>query len=229
MRVGPKRVTTLALALILGAAAHAAPTLYFDRTSFLADGRTGVVTQEGFDTFALGTDLTGTTLGLAQLQAPGSTPLEVILGATGVRFPMSPSSGPHVLSPGGSSTTLEDDDLRIVFGTPVRAAGLDVVYDAPDGLSFVGVTFRDAGGNVLASNSFIPAPGGAPGYQFAGLVDDTASIASIAFDEFDPTADDDHVAYDTLTYAAVPVPEPVAFGPLAMGLGALLLRRCRKR
>src|SRR5687768_8076098 len=111
------RLTTATLILtpLLGglAAGPVAAQVFTDKPTFLADPRVGGTTTVDFDGLAPGTDLTGATVGNATLLAPGTGPLVVIAGATGVRFPMSPSSGANVLSPGGTDTSLEDDDLRI--------------------------------------------------------------------------------------------------------------------
>jgi hypothetical protein len=224
-----KRFPTFSLCLLAAAALGRAQTLYYDRASFLGDGRianaaTGNVT---FDSYAAGADLTGATISGVAFNAPGSSPLTVIAGSTGVRNAMTPSTGLNVLSPGGSNAGLEDDDLSVTFSTPVQAAGMDVVFDAPDGASFVRAYFYDAGSNLLAaSNGDIPAPNGPPGYQFVGLVADTALIARIVFDEWDGSAPDDNVAYDSLVFTT-PIPEPGAYAALAglIAFGAILVRR----
>jgi hypothetical protein len=214
------------LVAVVGSLSSPAQTLYFDRTSFMTDSRVSGTTTVNFDSQAVGTDLTGQTLSGATFTPNSASPLLVISGATGVRFPMSPSSGLNLLSPGGSNTSLEDDGLIITFGIPTQAAGLDVVFDVPDGASFVGVSFFDASNTLIASNSFIPAPSGAPGYQFVGLVADTAIIKRIVFTEFDPTAPDDHVGYDTLTFMAIPEPSAVALLLLgAVGVAVFHWRR----
>jgi hypothetical protein len=120
---------------------------------------------------------------------------------------MSTSTAPNVLSPGGSSTSLENDDLELTFATPVKSAGLDVVFDVPDGQSFLGVTFFDTSNIAIASNSFIPAPIGFPGFQFVGLVTDSPIIKRVVFNDFDPSPNDDHVAYDSVVFSTV-IPEP---------------------
>jgi hypothetical protein len=217
----PMKARLLCAVFVAVAASLSSPaqTLYYDRTSFMNDNRVSGTTTVNFDSQAPGTDLTGQTLSGATFTPNSASPLLVISGSTGVRFPMSPSSGLNLLSPGGSDTSLEDDGLIITFGVPTRAAGIDVVLDVPDGASFVGVSFFDASNALIASNSFIPAPSGAPGYQFVGLVADTAIIKKIVFTEFDGTASDDHVAYDTLTFMAIPEPSTIALFTLgAIGL-----------
>jgi hypothetical protein len=202
--------------------------LYYDRAVFLGDPGVGATSAINFDSDATGTDLTGKTVSGVTFQAPGSSPLLVIAGSAGVRNSMSPSSGLNVLSPGGSNTALENDDLELVFAAPVQAAGLDVVYDAPDGASFVGVTFYDATGAVLASNGFLPAPIGAPGYQFVGFVSASANIKRIVFDEFDGSPPDDHVAYDSVVFSPA-VPEPGTYALMFAGLGWVGFIACRRQ
>ncbi len=216
----------LVSAVVAFGAGHALAggNLYFDRGQFNADANTGATLTEDFDGYASLTDLTNQTLSGMTLTGPdANTPLIVIEGATGVRFPMSPSSGKNVLSPGGSNPGIENDDLTVTFATPVQAFGLDVVFDVPDGASFVSVVFRDVTGAIIASNGFIPCPNGAPGYQFVGYVADSAVIASVTFDEFDGSANDDNVAYDTLT---VSVPAPGAL--TLVGIGGLIVGRRRR-
>jgi len=215
---------SLASVVVVAFAGHAvAGGMYFDRAAFNADPNTGATVIEDFDSDTPLTDLTNQTRSGMTLTSPSGSPLTVIQASEGVRFPMNASSGKNVLSPGGSDKGSQNDDLTIMFTAPVQAFGLDVVFDVPDGLSFVSVTFRDVTGAVLASNGFIPAPIGLPGYTFVGFVSDSANIASVTFDEFDDSADDDNVAYDTLT---VSVPTPGSLALLAMG-GLVMARRKR--
>lgn len=215
---------SLAIGVVIAFAGQAcADTMYFDRLAFNADPNTGATVVEDFDGDAPLTDLTNQTRSGMMLTSPSGSPLTVIQAGSGVRFPMNASSGANVLSPGGSDKSMQDDDFTILFTTSVQAFGLDVVFDVPDGLSFVSVTFRDAAGAVIASNGFIPCPAGLPGYMFVGYVSDSANIASVTFDEFDDSPDDDHVAYDTLT---VSVPTPGSLALIAMG-GLVMARRKR--
>lgn len=222
------RFTTVAAGLAaLGVLAPAgAQSLYYDRTTFLADSSVGATTGISFDSSAPGTDLSGATISGATFTSPAASPLLVISGATGVRFPMSPSSGLNLLSPGGSNPALEDDGLVITFAVPTNAAGLDVIFDAPDGASYVSVSFYGAGDVLLAQNTFIPAPVGAPGYQFVGLVMTTSQITKIVLSEFDPTSPDDHVGYDSIVFAAA-IPEPGAWALMLAGAPALFWARRR--
>lgn len=206
-----------------------AASLYFDRAAFMADAAVTATAAIDFDALAAGTDLTGQWIAGVAFNAPGTSPLEVMVASTGVRYGMSASSGLNVLSPGGRDAGLQNDDLELVFATPVRAAGLDVVFDAPDGASFVGVAFYDELGNVITSYGFIPAPNGAPGYQFVGAVSSTANIKRVVFDEYDDSAWDDHVAYDSVVFTAPAVPEPSTYALLALGIAGLSMAARRRR
>jgi hypothetical protein len=184
-----------------------AQTLYYDRASFLGDAAITTTSSINFDDLLTGRDLTNATIDGVTFQAPGTSPLLVTEGS--IRFVLSPSTPPKVLSPGGNDPSAQNDDLMLVFDNPVRAAGLDVVYDVPDGLSFVSVTFMDKDGHTLASNGFIPSPSGAPGYGLVGCVSTTGNIKRILFNEFDGSAPDDNVAYDSIVLSpgVTPVPE----------------------
>lgn len=207
--------------LVLAAGANA--TLYFDRATFLTDPLATGLVNEDFEGFALGTDLQGAQVGNAKLGAPGVQTL--LVQDTGVRFAPNPSSGKNMISPGGIDKSQEDDDLTITFLNPVDAAGIDICFDAPDGASFVSVTFVDVNGAAVESNGFIPCPNGAPGYQFVGATSAT-QIKLILIDEYDGSPDDDHVMYDSLVYSSVP--EPATMALLGLPLLAYLKRRTAK-
>ncbi|MCC6969955.1 MAG: hypothetical protein IT434_07000 [Phycisphaerales bacterium] len=209
-------------AVIVAAPCLAANTFYTDRSLFNVDARIGSLSEITFDSpDLLGQDLFGETLFGATLTSPNK--LLVINAATGVRFPMSASSGEQILSPGGHDTSIENDDLMITFDTARQSAGLDVVFDVSDGLSYVSVTFYDVTGHAIASSGVIPAPTGAPGYQFVGLVSDGPAIAAIVIDESDGTPNDDHIGYDTITFSKIPAPGTLAL----LGLAGLVSRRRR--
>lgn len=176
---------------------------FSSRADFMNDPRVGETRTEGFDDLAVGTDLVGDTLSNASFDAPGSVPLQIIEASTGVRNPMSASTGDKVLSPGGSDVGAQEDDLEITFETSVQAAGIDVVFDDADGIANTSVTFYDESDTELGMFNVI-APSGAPGFGFAGYVSDEANIKRMVIDEGDGSAPDDHVAYDSLTYEVTP-------------------------
>lgn len=217
-----RHLFALGCAIIVATPALAIDIMYFDRPSFLADPRIGATEEMLFDDPGqLDANFNGANILGATLTSPDT--LIVIDATTGVRFPMTTSSGTQLLSPGGQSAASQNDDLMITFDTPRQSFGLDVVFDAPDGASFVAVTFYDVTGHVISENSFIPCPAGAPGYQFVGLVSDGPAIAGILFNEFDDTAGDDNVGYDSLIFSAIPAPGTLAL----LGLSALASRRRR--
>lgn len=221
------RTITLTSLLISVTTSSFAQTFYTDRASFNADPAVTNPTTIDFDSYATGTDLNGATIGLATLSNEnGVTPLEVIAGATGVRNPMSPSSGANVLSPGGSDPDLDTDELRVTFSQGVQAVGLDVVFDVPDGFSFTQFRVFDLNGDELLNQTPIPSPNGAPGYQFVGYVSSSANIGSILVRDYDNSAPDDNIAFDSITYS--PVPEPATMTLIGLGAAALAARKRRK-
>ena len=225
------KAVALAAFVFLAASVVWAQTVYYDRTLFMADGAVagGGTTDITFDSYAEGTDLTGQTVSGVTFAAPGSGPLTVLLGTTGVRYALSPSSGLSLLSPGGSNASLENDDLTITFAVPVRGAGLDVVFDVPDGGSLVNLSFYDPLDVLIAQIFPIPAPNGSPGYQFVGLVSTSANIKRIVFDEYDASPNDENVGYDSLVFTAIPEPAGTAGVVAAFVLGAVLVRRQRRK
>ena len=206
---------------------HAQFSLYYEQNSFLGDGRVSDANTLTFDSFGVGADLTAAGIGGLTLNAPGSGPLRVIDASVGIRGPLLPRSANTVLSPGGSNASLENDDLEILFASPVFYFGLDVVFDVPDA-SFTSVIFYDISGNVLGQNSFIPDPAFARDYQFVGGVSDSANIARVSFDEFDGSAPDDNIAYDNFLGPMVVVPEPGTLALFGIGLAGLLTAARRR-
>jgi len=177
-----------------------------------------------FDSIPAATDISNTTIGGITFTRTGA-PLMVVRGidtytpssfinlidpATNKLFP---TSGAMVLSPGGLELApgynpdLENDDLTLVFGMPVSAVGLDVLFQSYDLSSFVAVTIYDPQGIILYSAGSLPTnsiPPGAPGDStFFGYVSTTANIAKIVFDDSDGNADnpDSNVGFDTIRIA----------------------------
>lgn len=204
---------------VVGGNALGAEALYYDRDSFLTDARIGATSEIRFDDPGMmDADVNFTTILGARLTAMDS--LMVIDASTGVRFPMSTSTGTQLISPGGVNTASQNDDLMITFATPRQAFGLDVVFDAPDGLSQMSVTFYDTAGHVIAENDLIPSPVGAPGFQFVGLVSDGPAIGAIFFNDYDDTPSDENIAYDSMIFS---VPAPGSVGLL--GLASVVASR----
>ncbi|NUM36207.1 MAG: PEP-CTERM sorting domain-containing protein [Candidatus Brocadiae bacterium] len=202
----------------------AAPVAYTNKASFLSNVSVVSPQSINFDSYDAGTILTNQTISGITFRSPGSIPLQVINASSGVRNPMVSSSGTKILSPGGSNLTQEEDDLELIFANPLRAFGMDVIFDTPDGASFVSASFYDASNNLIHQiGPHIPAPTG--GITFVGLVADSVLISRVVIDDFDPSAPDDHIAYDSLVFC--PVPEPTSFLLLCLAsLGmALILKR----
>jgi len=197
---------------------YAAPVAYTNRASFLS-----AVTSPysiNFDDLAAGTVITNQTIMGITFKSPGSIPLEVINASTGVRYAMTTSTGTRLLSPGGSNTSLEEDDLELIFATPMQAFGMDIVFDMPDTASYVSASFYDASNNLIHQiGPHIPAPTG--GMTFVGLITDTVMIKRVVIDDFDPSLPDDHIAYDSLLFS--PVPEPVSMILMLSGMISLYL------
>jgi len=204
-----------------------------------------------FDSILTGTDLAGDSeSGIAFENLLGGTTLEVVnAGATftALGFDSGDSdnrlfatSGVNVLSPGGAALVPgpaagESDGMRLVFDAPVRAFGLDILFQSLDGFSFFGFTVFDAADNVLASNGFIPIPAlpngpdgtsasSAGGSIFLGFVSDSSNIARIDFNEGDDNAanPDANVGYDSFRFHTAQVPEPSSLVFLALALAGMV-------
>ncbi|MEZ4355739.1 MAG: thrombospondin type 3 repeat-containing protein [Myxococcota bacterium] len=159
----------------------------------------------GFAGLSNGQRIAQVTLGSLSLTAdvdlawtPG-----VPLGLPGTMLVADPTlSGDPALWPGGSGTgsnARRDDDLRIGFDRPARAAGLRILENVIQSGELV--LFRDAQGGVIASASL---PGGivAPGADgFIGYItqDGDPPIASIRIDE--QIAGTDDIGVDEILYA----------------------------
>lgn len=166
-----------------------------------------------FDAIAAGTDITGQTLSgitfqLGNVPAP-SAPLIVVRGADtytteGYRgiitgnLPYNkliPTSGEHVLSPGGvelrpgQNHPYENDDLQIIFEAPVSAVGFDLLLQSQDCCSYADIKVYDAAGTQLYSAgipTFGYGGGGEPGGDvFIGFVSASKNIARIVINDFD--------------------------------------------
>jgi hypothetical protein len=181
-----------------------------------------------FDHLAPGTNVTNKTLGgaeslLGNMPAP-SAQLRVVKGRstyTPNGFVPAPSnrgqykllatSGVNVLSPGGRrlapgpAPRIENDDLRLVFASPVPAVGFDVLFQSFDGYSYVAVKVLSDTGSLLYSNSMIPGgtgSGGPGGAEFVGFVSQEANIGQVVVNESDNNNinPDSNIGYDTFRF-----------------------------
>ena len=209
--------------LIFCSVSSAATFYYNSRSSFMSNSYLDTTDNINFDDISAGTDLTNDNLQGVTFQSPSAIPLTVIDATTGVRYSMSASSGSNLLSPGGSNTSQENDDLKLVFDDPVKAAGFDVVFDRPDQASYVSVSFYDINDTLIYySGDHIVAP--TNGYTFVGLVSDSVIIKSIVVNEWDGSADDDHVAYDSFVFSQA-VPEPATITLLLLCMAGLFCKK----
>ena len=189
--------------LIFSQLSFADSTVYYDKTKFYSEIGENPINSINFEDIPVGTNINNQLISGIKFKSANNVPLEIILAANGVRYPMNSSSGKQVLSPGGSNESLENDDLELLFEKPIQLFGLDVVFDHPDGASYVNIKFFDANNNLIKSTyRHIPSPKGKPGYQFVGLISDIPNISKVYIDDFDPTSPDDHIAYDSFIFSS---------------------------
>ncbi len=212
-----------------------------------------------FDSIAAGTNISGSTILGVTFTSPPANPLEVVTAVSTFTPPgfappgdsdnrLFATSGANVLSPGGPALVPgfgtgmdlpveQNDDLTLIFASPLRSFGLDLLFQSLDGASFVGYTIFDSGNVILASDGFIPipanpngpdptSPSAAGGGIFLGFVSDSANIARIEFVEFDENNGnpDANIGYDTFRFD---VPEPGTL--MLVGLGLIGFAATRRR
>ncbi|MEZ4334130.1 MAG: thrombospondin type 3 repeat-containing protein [Myxococcota bacterium] len=114
-----------------------------------------------------------------------------------------PAAGDPALHPGGASTgsgARGDDDVRVAFDVPMRAAGLRILGN----VSVAGevVRFLDAANQVVASVTMpgLPSPPGASGFVGYLIQPGDAPIRAIVVDE--SAVDLDDIAVDEIVYAS---------------------------
>ncbi len=185
-----------------------------------------------FDGITPGTDITGSTIAGVQFLGPNA-PLQVVRGAdtftpggfSGTPNPSTnrllPTSGQNVLSPGGTmlgpgpNTSIEDDDLTLVFSNPLAAFGFDHLSQSADGFSFTGVQVFNLSNSLLFSGTINISNfggGGAPGgADFWGVVATGSDlIGRIIINEQDgnSTFPDSNIGFDSFRFAGQVIPEP---------------------
>ena len=154
-----------------------------------------------------------------------------------------PTSGSNVLSPGGATLSpgpalSQKDSIELLFSSPIRAFGLDILFQSLDNNS--GATFQVRSGSTLLKAGTIStccAGGGAPGgSSFLGFYADTPADAFSAIRIIDGDGNaqfpDANLGYDTLRFVpfvisppdptpAPGVPEPSTWISLTLGLAAM--------
>jgi hypothetical protein len=179
-----------------------------------------------FDDIAVGANITGRTVsGITFLAAAtNQSPLIVVRGDTtytpsgfiGAPFlstnKLYPTSGTNILSPGGNilspgrNDLVENDDLEIIFTTPVSAFGFDHISQSADGFSFTRITVFNQFGTPIYAGA-IPISnfgnGGPSRSDFWGAVTTGQDrIKHIIIDEFDDNNafPDCNIGFDTFRY-----------------------------
>ncbi|MBS0197761.1 MAG: hypothetical protein JSR77_13485 [Planctomycetes bacterium] len=212
-------------------AAHATTTVYArNLPGFLAAAPDSFVAVN-FDSVPAGTNIADQMLGgIVFLQTGGAAPIVVNAadtvtpaGFAGAPHPetnkLIATTGDRVLSPGGvvlgpgPNPQIEDDDLTLLFSTPVKAFGFDHISQSADGAGFTSIVVRTSSGAVLYSGS-IPISnlggGGAPaGVDFWGIVSSDFNIARVDINEGDSNDQypDSNIGFDTLRIVtAAPCP-----------------------
>lgn len=183
-----------------------------------------------FEEIAPGTNINGLTINGATFKSIINS-LNVVSAVdtfTPVGFDNAPNpetntlpatTGVNILSPGGVKLVpgpdpREIDDLQISFAAPIRAFGIDLLFQSLDSSSYIDVRLLRGGVEIAVVQVFTPSlPGGSPaGSHFIGFV----SVASdtdfdtIQFRESDNDENfpDANIGYDTL-YFAQPIPEGI--------------------
>lgn len=237
--------------ILLTAPAHAQVTVFAQNLAGFNAAAGNPPVSLNFDSIAPGTNITGQTINGITLLGPGAplivvegnntiTPSGEFGGAGGALNKLFPTSGANVLSPGGltlgagPNSAVEDDDLTIVFTSPVSAFGFDHLSQSADGISLTNIQVFSTTDTLLFSGT-VPiqgsGAGAAGGSDFWGIVSIQADIARIVIDETDGDASnpDANIGYDTFRYVAPAVssaaPEPTTSALLLVGLLPLLRRR----
>lgn len=236
--------------LLLGSVAldaKARVVVFDDLSTFNAQaGSPGFILD--FEGISPGTDIKGTSISGVTFGSPDgnsllvvdqtSTPSGVFSNVLDVNTnTLPPTSGNHVLSPGGSSlgTGAEgQDSLDLIFAAPLGSFGLDILFQSLDNNPNVSFDVFDASSNLTASGelSSTGVNGGPGGSVFFGLISDDTNtdIARIILTDNDNNAifPDNNIGYDTLRSARV-VPIPSALPLLASAVGLLgWLGYCRR-
>ena len=184
-----------------------------------------------FDNFSQGTNINGMDIADIQfLSSATGAPLIVVRGDTTSTPPeftnaafattnrLYPTSGRRVLSPGGETLApgpnnpIEKDDLELVFSSPVRAFGFDLLFQSVDGSSFTTIKVYNQSDELLFSETIsMPNLGGvgsSPGAAefWGGMTVGPDLITRIVIEEFDDDNrnPDSNIGFDTFRYFFAP-------------------------
>ena len=130
---------------------------------------------------------------------------------------LSATTGTMILSPGGVELVpgpdpREIDDLQISFAAPIKAFGIDILFQSLDSSSYINVRLLRGDVEIAVVQVFTPnLPGGSPaGSHFIGFISvvSETDFDTIQFRESDSDANypDANIGYDTL-YFAQAIPE----------------------
>lgn len=225
-RSSPTSILAILSAMASASGASAAVTVFAQNLAGFnaAAGNPPVVMD--FDGIPANTDITGQTLAGITFMGPAA-PLIVVVGNdtftpggfSGAPNPQSnklfPTSGQHVLSPGGlelapGPSPLQVDHLTLIFETPVSAFGFDHLSQSADGFSFTTIAVFDQN-NVQLHSGSVPISnlggGGAPaGADFWGIVSTEANVKRVQILEQDGDAQfpDCNIGFDTIRVFPAP-------------------------
>jgi len=224
-------VLVIALAAPASASGSSSVHAFFgDLSGFKQAAGHHVPVRVTFDHIAPGTNITTKTIAGAKFlrgnKPSPSAPLFVVKGLATytpkgfsppvkhrARYRLFPTSGHNVLSPGGRRLApgprpkIENDDLRLVFASPVSAVGFDVLFQSFDCCSYVAVRVFSDTGRLLYSRHEIPTgksgagqPGGA---EFVGFVSQAKNIGQVLVNEYDQNKinPDSNIGYDTFRFS----------------------------
>jgi hypothetical protein len=210
---------TLISLVLVASPTQATTTTYFGDLDGFNSAAGSPPIAVSFDDIAADTDISGTLMAQATFEGPSAPAIVVKASDTAPQDggnKLVATSGANILSPGGRELPQdpdpnEVDDLTITFKYPVSAVGFDVLLQSKDCCSFTDISVQRPDGTQLWADE-VPTGGGeeddgAPaGSNFLGWTSDKADIGKIVIAEYDGSAPDANIGFDTFRY--VPPPDP---------------------